>query len=242
MVIYGFARDAQFSLVAGEPVVLSQRKANALQLRVGEVSSRTQNAGSVVGSGFPLGRGEVLLFGIPVAEPEAATSRHGLSVVFGVHVSRRRAASPELLVQMIAALELAVAHCCSGAYAGPVATATTLTQLLQRRNDDESLDVVREITLHLSAVYSLLLGGRNRIAAFFRPLRPTGRTLNNSEPAHHYAVILQAARRPWYVRRGRICFCVPLEPQMLDQRLPLDAVKTYRFLDRGIIVGHPSSK
>src|ERR1035438_10075052 len=116
MLVFGFARTEQFTVAAGSTAGLPPREIDLLNLRAGGIPKLARAIGHAVSLGFRLGSGEALMLGIPVEEPEHASGRRGLCVVFVIIISRRRAASPAMLVQMLASLELAVAEACSGCY------------------------------------------------------------------------------------------------------------------------------
>jgi hypothetical protein len=186
------------------------------------------------------------MLGIPVTEPEQATGRRGLCVVFTVFVSRRRVASPAMLVQMLASLDLAVAKACSSSYTSPSVTATILTQFLQRHNDESALDSVRRVTVELSLLFTSILRPPpryyNRISPFSRRVDVVGSTFNNSSSSPYYAVCAQAAKRIRASRKGQLCYYLPLAPQMIGRRLRTGTTNTHSFLDEGIIVGQPFSR
>lgn len=242
MLVFGFARAAQFSITAGNTSALRPADIAAIQQRAVDIAKLTQAVRQVVSSAFRLGSGEVLLLGIPVAEPERATDRRGLCVAIAVFVSRRRVSSAAMLVQMLASLELAIAETCHGSYTNPSVTATVYTQLLQRRNDDSALNSVSSVTKQLSLLYSSMLKvearRRRRKFQFFHSMYPKGSTLNNVLSVPHYAVSFQAATRLKASRTGALCYYLPFGPEMVVARIAARAIETHLFLDSGIIIGH----
>jgi hypothetical protein len=241
MLVFGFAGAAQFSITAGSASVLSEDKIALLQRRASEIVTISQKICNIVSSAFRLGRGEVLMLGIPVAEPEQASGRKGLCVVFAVFVAKRRVASPAMLVQMIASLELAMAQVRHGSHTDPDTTADLYTKYLQAGDDDGYLDSVSRTAQDLSLIFTSILSARarwrSRFSSLVRRVSPDGVTINNSTSTPHYAVAAQAVghRVP---RKGQLCYYLPLATPLT---LPLKNMVTgsHHFLDEGIIIGHP---
>jgi hypothetical protein len=182
------------------------------------------------------------MLGIPVAEPEKASGRRGLCVVFTVFVSRRRVASSAMLVQMLACLELAVAQACQGPYIDPSVTADLYTKRLQRRDNDTSLDSVSRATEELSLIFTSILSAqswwRRRVPFFRRSVDSDGVTINNSDSAVYYAVTSEAVKRRRVSRKGQLCYYLPLTLQMVE-RLRGITINSHLLLETGIILGNP---
>ena len=242
MLVFGFAGAAQFSITAGSTSALPEGEIATLQHRASDIATLSQSLRHIASAAFRLGRGEVLMLGIPVAEPEKATGRRGLCVVFTVFVSRRRVASSAMLVQMLACLELAVAQACQGPYIDPSVTADLYTKRLQRRDDDSSLDSVSRATEELSLIFTYILSAqswwRRRIPVLRRSVDSGGLTVNNSDSAVYFAVASEAVKHRRVSRKGQLCYYVPLAPQMVE-RLRGIIINSHLLLETGIILGHP---
>jgi hypothetical protein len=245
MLIFGFAQVAQFSITAGNTSALRPADIAFLHQRAIDITKLTRAVSHVISSAFRLGTGEVLMLGIPVAEPEHTSDRRGLCVVFTVFVSRKQVASPGMLVQMLASLELAVGQSCHSSYTNPIMTATAYTQLLQRRNDDLTLESISNTTEELSLLFTSMLKSkaqRRRKLILPHPIDPKGSTVNNSLSFTHYATAFQAASRLGTSRTGELCYYLPFNSELVTSRFSGAAVDTHLFLDRGIIVGHSFPK
>ncbi len=239
LVVLAYSSITQFDLAVGDETTLSLAERETLVHRGAGLTILTRNTGNTVGAAFRLRRGTVLMLAVPVPEPEAKTNRHGLSAVFAVF-ARHRVVPPELLTQILAALDLTISEICMGYYINPTMTANALTQLLQRRNDKAALDAASRVTTRLSAVFTPLLRSRTRrtariVAAFGRSSQ-IGSTLNNDPgTSPHYAVATQAAFRMRTTRKDQICHYLPFSgvPFWNVTTAQMDG---YRFLETGIVV------
>jgi hypothetical protein len=241
MLVFGFAGAAQFSITAGNISALPEGEIETLQHRASDIVTLSQSGCHIVSSAFRLGRGEVLMLGIPVAEPEKASGRNGLCVVFTVFVSRRQVASSAMLVQMLACLELAVAQECQDPYVDPSVTADLYTRRLQRREDDPSIDSASRATEEISLIFTKILSVQSwwhRMVPFSRrSVDSDGVTVNNSDSEVYYAVASEAVKRRRISRKGQICYYLPLTSQMVE-RLKGIKINSHLLRDTGIILGH----
>ena len=238
--IFGFAQAAQFSLTAGNFSHLSQQEIDHLRRCATKTMTMTRAMNQMVSTGFRLRRGEVLMLAIPVAEPEQASARRGLCVIFAVYVSRRRVASAPMMVQMLASLELAAGEACSGGYVNPMMTATAFTQLLQRHNYDPLIASVDKAAEDLSILFTSILRPKarwlTRALNLFHPVRPMGRTANNLSSSPYYLACSLVADRSRRAQRGYLCY-YHLLTQSMPRRLKPSAANAHLFLKDGLIVG-----
>jgi hypothetical protein len=239
MLIFGFAEAAQFSVTAGNASALSEKEIAALRRRASDIVTLSQSARHIVSSAFRLGRGDVVMLGIPVAEPEKASGRRGLCVVFTVFVSRHGAASSAVLVQMLACLELTAAQAFQDPYINPAATADSYTRLLQRHEDDQSLDSISIATKELSLIFTSILSAqswwRGSMPFFRRSVDSGGLKINDPESAVYYTVASEALNRRRVSRKGRLCYYLPLTPQMVERMRGVEA-NSHLLLETGIVL------
>jgi hypothetical protein len=242
LLVYGFSHSAQFENLAGDVSGFSQRERGILYARAAQLSEIVHVTRWVASSGFRLGKGEVLMFGIPVDEPEEASGRMGLCAVYAVYVSRRRLAAPAMLVQMVAVLDLIVANVCSGSYDGPASSASILTRFLQRYDARSMTDSLKIAAGRYSYIFSSILSpyGRmpRRAITRLRPVTPIGNTFNNRFSDPDYAVCRQAAARIKSSKRASVCYYVSIWG---DTKTGLPVQRNnigHQFLSAGIIITH----
>lgn len=241
LLVYAFAEVAQFSIVAGDTSALAGDELQHLNRNAGEVATVTQAVRNAVALRYSAKHGQVLMLGVPVEEPEKASGRRGLCVVFVAYVSRRRVVAPAILAQMITSLEQAISDVCSIPCGGFVMAATALTQLLQRHNDDTALAAISTVTDDLSDLFTSILYSRygrlrNILTLTGEPL-PDYRIFNTAVAGQYYAVLTIASTVASESRGARIYYYIPLSSGLGERRLPAN-IMTSVFIGSGIVIGH----
>lgn len=241
--IFGFAPDLQLHRVAGDLERLSSRdRAQVIEIAKETASEAGSNA-ALTGMACRLEHGEAVLVGIPVDEVERVNGRpgrRGLSVAIGGVVSRVELAGPSIFVQLLAALDLAVARACAARYQNPIATATALTRCLQYETDDDRMIKELEVAVSdISTIFSLLVASdsnRSSVIARRKTLNATGSTLNNtmSEPAFALChVLIEQLQSSGQNQKGRHFAIGTPNGKLLSA---IERVSAHHFIGDGIIL------
>jgi hypothetical protein len=230
ILIYAFARTAQFSLTAGNVSAFRPREIEILARRAADLARLVKAVDNVASSGFRLGAGTVLMLGIPVTQAEQISGRQGLCVIYAVYARQRRRSSAGLLINMISAFSTNLGMAISGTYMDPARTADAYTRLLQTNDDITTIELTAFVADRLSAILAAIVAGA--------PQR------HPTHPADHYsAVCTQAARA---IRTGQVQFCyyIQYSPKTLNStQIPAPPllptrIRSSSFLPDGIILGH----
>ena len=248
VLIYGFSRTAQFTLIAGNPAAICLRDRDFLKDRATDITTLVRAAGNIASSGFRLGGGDTLLLGIPVAEPEHLSGRQGLCIVYAIHVSRHKLASATLLTNMLSALNTYIAQALGGAPSTPNAIATEYTRILQEQTNSEVIAFASEIAEKVSLLFTDILGciprHRRQTSPIQRLLGLNGIVQDNGLTGPCAALCIQAARHIGASRKVQFCYYLPYSPQIFrNARIPAfhplyARINTYCLLTGGIILGH----
>jgi hypothetical protein len=162
LLIYGASGTAQFTLTAGNPRALGMRNVSLLQDRARDVTTLVRRIKGAVSCGFRLDGGDVLLLGVPVAEPEQQSGRDGLCVVYVVHVSHHRLASPIFFMYMLFILNGHLARAIGSSNSSFEITAEDYTKLLQRQGSDELIALVSDQTGKISQFFTNVFNSMSR--------------------------------------------------------------------------------
>ena len=248
MLVYGFSRTAQFTLIAGNSTTICLRDRDFLKDRATDISTLVRAVGSIASSGFRLGGGDTLLLGIPAAQPERLSGRQGLCIVYAVHISRHKHASAALLMNMLSALNTYIGQALGGTYSTPHSIATEYTRLLQEQPSGEVVTFASEIVERISLLFTDILNGFGRHRRQTPPVQclpGLSRIAQDRAPVNPYTTVcVQAARHISASRKVQFCYYLPHSPQIFrNARIPAFhplrvRINTYCLLREGIILGH----
>jgi hypothetical protein len=133
---------------------------------------------------------------------------------------------------MIASLELAIGDTCSGSRVNPVMTATAITQLLQRRNEDSTLGVIAIVADELSALFTSTLKAQ--------VLFPHGGIFKGAIICEYYAV---ASFAVGMIRRShRIHLCYFQNFTRATHYISSYRIVKAAFFESGAIIGSSFSR
>lgn len=230
-ILFAFIPGGQHAPVGSLPAELDQDELIALKNCSDRVAATVQETASIVGLACRTRRREILLVGTPVAAKESISGRAGLVVTFGAVCSRPGGASPELYVQLLAALELGVAAACSIAHVDLAATANELTRTLQAGSASETIGRLQISMTNLGNLFSALLPqtGTSRVARYGKRRSYSGvagATWNNRlrDPAH---ILCSMVVSEMVVRNSdQIAYCFELDSLNLQPDFSPQATTT----------------
>jgi hypothetical protein len=189
--ILAFVPGVQLDTIARN----STRHAREDEERLLAISRRSgslvQETGLSTAASYRLSQCDALVLSRPSNEVELATGRPRLSVTVGVTIGGHGAASPEIFVQLIAALDLAIADICGSPDGGSAVMASILSSRLQRDDDDAFRSSLRAATESICNLFTQIINqssARSNIAGRGRQIVINGRTDNNHAMDSNFAL------------------------------------------------------
>ncbi len=223
LLVYGHQGAAQFQMVAGSTAGLRAGQEEKLR------SLAAGAAGDAARSHFPAGRAarigpaECYAVAIPTGVREAMSGRGGLGVSFVILSRGMGRTEPEVLVQMLAGMELALS-------AALATTSVDIRQgaevLAQRLQGDEATATGQALTSHIEDTERILDAVARERRPMFRRHIPAGATFNMSPTRVEFcllATLIRGLRSTRGAQQGLIL--------RLGQPVPpLSAMRAHQFL------------
>jgi hypothetical protein len=198
LVIYGYRGPAQFQIVAGSMAGLRGRHEKHLRRLASEAATDAARFQLPAGRADRVGTAECYAVAIPTAEREEMSGRPGLAVSFVILSWGIVRSEPDLVVQALAGMELALATALPVGSVDIRRGAEVLTQCLQ---SDDAEAASQALTRHTEGAERIL----DAIARQRRPLLrshvPAGVTFNVNTARIEYCLLatlvegLRSARR-----------------------------------------------
>ena len=217
LLVYGHQGTAQFQMIAGSAAGLHEDGVRAL---ASEAANDAARLSLPAGRAARVGPAHCYAVAIPTGAREQLSGRGGLAVSFAV-VSR--GARPEVVVQALAGMELAL---CTALQIGSVDLRQGAEVLAHRLQSDEATAAAQALTAHTEGAERILDSAARQRRPLLRDYTPPGATFNVSPGRIEYSLLtmlvegLRSARR---AQQGLILRLGRPAP-------PLSSMRAHQFL------------